>query len=75
MGSSRIIEMKRILWIWILKSMQLLIIGPPTEMVLEESGTLWVGLTTPDANVNGPQLVVPTEGLGIVITIEDAMTH
>jgi len=43
-------------------------------MESEEGGTLLVGLTTPDVEVEEPPLVGPTEGPATVVTTEDAAT-
>lgn len=66
--------MKWILWIRILKNLEILVICPPTGMELEEGGALRLGLTTPDVEADGPLFGGPAEGLAIVVTTEDAVT-
>lgn len=40
----------------------------------KEGGALWVGLTTPDVDADGPPSVGSTEGPMIVVMTEDVVT-
>lgn len=47
---------------------------PPYRNGTRRRWDTWVGLTTPDVNVDGPPLVGPIEGLKIVVTYKYVVT-
>ena len=66
--------MELILGVWILKSVQILIVCPPTGMEPEEGGAFSVESTTPGVDADGPLFTDTDEGPATVVTTEDAMT-